>query len=94
MKVEVFDLMQGVKEARFVVQHESCNCKCRLNKTVYNSKQNLYFCVNVGDDWSSGKEVLCGILENVIVGVIRHLKLMNTQILKIFMWKMYNVKKL
>ena len=32
-------LMSEVNEMRFLVQHESCECKCRLNENVCNSKQ-------------------------------------------------------
>ena len=39
MNVEVYNLMSGVNETRFIVQHESCECKCVLNKSVCNSKQ-------------------------------------------------------
>ena len=39
MNVKVFELIPGVNETRFLVQHESCECKCGLNKSVYNAKQ-------------------------------------------------------
>ena len=34
-------------ETGFLVQHESCECKCRLNKNICNSKQkwNRHICV-------------------------------------------------
>ena len=31
--------MPGINETRFLVQHESCKCKCRVNEIVCNSKQ-------------------------------------------------------
>ena len=31
--------MSGVSETRVLVQHESCECKCRSNESVCNSKQ-------------------------------------------------------
>ena len=31
--------MSGVNETRFLVEHESCECKYGLNKSVCNSKQ-------------------------------------------------------
>ena len=34
MNVKVFKIMSGVNETRFLVQHESCECKCRLNEKV------------------------------------------------------------
>ena len=30
--------MSGVNEIRLLVQNEWCDCKCRLNETVRNSK--------------------------------------------------------
>ena len=41
MNEKVFDLMSGVNKTRFSVQHESCECRCRLNEVVCNSKQKL-----------------------------------------------------
>ena len=40
INAKVFYLISGVIETRFLVQNESCECKCRLNGSVYNSKQN------------------------------------------------------
>ena len=31
---EVFDAMPGGNETRFLVQHESCECRCRLNENL------------------------------------------------------------
>ena len=39
MNVKEFSLTSRVNETRFLVQHESCECKCRLNEGVCNSKQ-------------------------------------------------------
>ena len=33
------NLMSKVNKTIFLVQHESCECKCRLNESVSNSKQ-------------------------------------------------------
>ena len=41
MNVEVFNLMPKVNETRLLVQHESSDCKFRLNKSVYNSRKKL-----------------------------------------------------
>ena len=38
MNVKVFKLVSGVYEKRFIVQHESCKYKCRLNENGCNSK--------------------------------------------------------
>ena len=34
-----FSLTPGVNQTRFIVQHELCEYKCELNKTVCNSEQ-------------------------------------------------------
>ena len=39
MYANVFNLMSRVNETRFLVQHESCECKCGLNESVCNSVQ-------------------------------------------------------
>ena len=39
MNLKIFNLMSQVNEARFLVQHKSCECKCGLNESVSNSKQ-------------------------------------------------------
>ena len=39
MNVNVFNSMMGVNETKFLVQRESCECKCGLNESVCNSKQ-------------------------------------------------------
>ena len=40
MNAKVFNLVSGVNETRFIVQHESCECKCGLNESMCNLKQN------------------------------------------------------
>ena len=47
MNLKVFNLVSGVKETRFTVQHESCECKCELNESVFNLKQKR-ITLNVG----------------------------------------------
>ena len=39
INVKVFNLMSGVHEAKVLVQHKTCECKCRLNESVRSSKQ-------------------------------------------------------
>ena len=39
MIVRVFKLKSGVNETKSLVQHQLCECKCRLNESVCNSKQ-------------------------------------------------------
>ena len=82
MNLEAFNLMLGVNETRFIVQHESCECKCGLNESVSNSKQKCnhnecrWECKEL-DDSSSCKDDLCVMPVHVIVSVIRHAKLTN-----------------
>ena len=47
MNVKVFNLILRVNETRFVVKYELCQCKCRLNESVCNSKQKRNH-----DEWS------------------------------------------
>ena len=39
MNAKVFNLITEVNEARFLVQHESFECKCRSNEIACDSKQ-------------------------------------------------------
>ena len=39
MNLTVFNLILGVNETRFLVQHELCEFKCRLNENTCNSKR-------------------------------------------------------
>ena len=80
MNVKVFNLMPAVNERRFLGQHKSCECKCRLNKSVCNSKQKC----NPGeckceckqlDYWGSYKNDYMG--NPSIVNLIDQVKLMN-----------------
>ena len=41
MIVKVFHLISVVNETRFLVQHESCDCKCQLNENVYKNKNGI-----------------------------------------------------
>ena len=60
MNLKVFNLTWGLTEARFLVQHESCECKCRLSESVSNSKQTWdhneckFECTEL-EDWGSCK---------------------------------------
>ena len=38
MNVKIFKLMSGVNEIIFLVQHDFCKFKCRLNEKVCKSK--------------------------------------------------------
>ena len=40
MNLKVFNLISEVNETRFLVQQELCECKCGLNESVCNAKQN------------------------------------------------------
>ena len=39
MNVEVFNLISRTNETRYIKQHETCKCKCRLDASVRNNKQ-------------------------------------------------------
>ena len=39
MNVKEFNLISGVNKTRFIVQHESCDCKCGTHENVSNSNQ-------------------------------------------------------
>ena len=39
LNVKVFDLMSRTNETRHIKQHEACKCKCRLDASVRNNKQ-------------------------------------------------------
>ena len=60
MNVKVLNLMTRVNERRFLGQHESCECKCRLSESVWDSKQKWnpdeywWECKKL-DDWGSFK---------------------------------------
>ena len=67
--------LSRVNETRFLVQHQSCECKCRFNGIVCNSKQKW------NNDWwvkkSRWLRSLYKWLASVIVNFIRHKKLLN-----------------
>ena len=84
--------MSRVNETRFLVQHESCKCKCRLNEYLCNSKQKWNHdkcrceCKEV-DNWGSCKKEYMWNPARVIVSIIKHVKLTNIWILKIVLAK-------
>ena len=39
LNVNVFNLMSRTNETRHIEWHKTCNCKCRLDASVCNSKQ-------------------------------------------------------
>ena len=39
MNAKVFTLISSVNETRFIVHHESCECKCGFNKSACNARQ-------------------------------------------------------
>ena len=41
LNAKVFNLMSRTNETRHIDWHETCNCKCRLDASVYNNKQRL-----------------------------------------------------
>ena len=62
MNVEIYGLLSGVNETRFLIQTNSCEYKCALNQSLFNSKQkhnydNCRFECKELEDWSSFKDV-------------------------------------
>ena len=47
LDVKVFNLLSMTNEARHIKWHETCKCKCRLNKSVCNTKNNVGIKINV-----------------------------------------------
>ena len=45
--------MPGINKAGFLAQHESCECKCKLNESVCNLKQKL----NDNECWCECKKL-------------------------------------
>ena len=39
LKIKVFNLMSITNETRHTEWHETCKCKCRLDASVFNTKQ-------------------------------------------------------
>ena len=92
LNVKVFNLMSRTNETRHIKQHETCNCKCRLDASVCNNKQrwNDDKCpceckelidkgvCDKGNAWNPD-------FVNVIVSVneISHVMLVSIQIMKI-----------
>ena len=58
INAKVFNLISGLNETRYLVQHELYECKCRLNESVFNSKKKWNYdecrceCKEL-DDWDS-----------------------------------------
>ena len=59
--MKIINLMMEVNETRFLVQHKSSERKCKLNESLFNSKQKWshhecwWECKEL-DDWSSFKD--------------------------------------
>ena len=66
--------MSEVNETRFLIQHESCECKCRLNESIYNSKKkrimNVAMSVKNQMIGIIVKMVIRGILARAIVNIV------------------------
>ena len=83
MNLKVFNLLSGINETRFLVQHESRECKYGLNESVCNLKQKNGTMMNLALRIRNKmigvlvKMAICEILTRMIVNVTRHVKLMN-----------------
>ena len=40
LNVKVFNIMSRTNETRHIKWHETCKCKCRLDASIFNNKQN------------------------------------------------------
>lgn len=82
INVKVLTLISRVNEMKFLVQHESRKCICKLIKNVCNSRQNQII-TNVNVSVKNYlirvlvMTIICGILIYMIVSVTRHVKLLN-----------------
>ena len=52
INVTVFNLMSVVNETRFLVQHQSCECKCRLNESVWTHEKEIKKWVFGSSGWT------------------------------------------
>ena len=74
-ELKSINLMSLVNETRFLVQHESWECKCELNENMSNSKQkwnhNQCRCECKGGIEVLANLIILGILVHVIASVIK-----------------------
>lgn len=82
MILKVYNLIIWVNETKYLLPHELCQCKCELHESVWiYCKQGII--MNVGVSVKSEviavlvKKVRCGILVDVILNVIKHVKCKN-----------------
>ena len=76
MILKVYNLIIRVNETKYLLPHELCQCKCELHESVWiYYKQGIM--MNFGVSVKSQvlvKKVRCGILVDVILNVIKHVK--------------------
>ena len=78
------------QDFQFNMNRECVRLSMVLNESVCNSKQKWNHdecwceCKEL-DDWGFVKMIICGILARVIVNVIKYVKLINIQILKLLL---------
>ena len=92
MNVKVFNLMSVVNESRFLVQNESCQCKCGINESLCNSKQKWNHnecrceCKELDDSVSCKNDYMCN-HRMCDCKCNKHVKLKNIWIRKIILVK-------
>ena len=87
MNVKVVNLMSEVNETKFLVEYESCECMCRLNKTICKSrqkwKQDKCWCeCKELDDWGSYENNFMGNPSSCDCECNKEFKLLKTYLVK------------
>ena len=71
INIKVFNMITKINEAKTLVKHISCDCKCKFNSTTCNSNQKWnnkcqYECKNV----AFAKNIIVVILAHVFVKIV------------------------
>ena len=77
MNVKLFNKITNKNEAKTLVKHITCDCKCKFNSTTCNSNQkwNNNKCQYECENYHQCKKIIVGILAHVVVRkVISELK--------------------
>ena len=76
INVKAFNIIANKNEAKIMAKHISCDLKCKLNKTTFNSNKNVTMKhVNVNVKITvSAKKIIAGILAHVFVRITSTLK--------------------
>ena len=70
VNVKVFNVITRMYEAKALVKHISCNCKCKFSGTTCNSNQKWNICVNSSvKSILHSKKIIAEILVHVFVKI-------------------------